>query len=83
MLRYSASPIPEEWDTLINTLATTVDGDPRRIELARQLDQLWTEDARWVFMINYVDLYGVSNRVDWKPYPIENRYFLDAKPRKK
>jgi hypothetical protein len=32
-------------------------------------------------MINYVDLYGVNNRVDWQPYAIENRYFLDAKPR--
>jgi len=28
-------------------------------------------------------IYGVNNRVDWQPYAIENRYFLDAKPRDK
>lgn len=81
--RHYADPIPEEWQKLMDELSRTISGDPRRIEIARKLDKLWTEDAKWVFMINYVDLYGVNNRVDWQPYAIENRYFLDAKPRKK
>ena len=81
--RHYASPIPEAWQGILDELARTATGDPRRIELAQQLDQQWTEYAPWVFLINYVDLYGVNNRVDWKPYAIENRYFLDARPRQK
>jgi hypothetical protein len=81
--RYYAGPIPEEWQRLLDELARTATGDPRRVELARQLDPQWTEYAPWVFLINFVDIYGVNNRVDWKPYAIENRYFLDAKPRTK
>jgi len=67
----------------LDALARTAPDDPRRVELARQLDPQWTDYAAWVFLINFVDLYGVNNRVDWKPYAIENRYFLDTKPRTK
>ena len=81
--RHYAGPVPEEWQRIMDELARTTTGDPRRIEPARQLDQQWTEYAPWVFLINFVDIYGVNNRVDWKPYPIENRHFLDAKPRTK
>ena len=81
--RYYAGPIPEAWQRLLDALARTAPDDPRRVELARQLDPQWTDYAAWVFLINFVDLYGVNNRVDWKPYAIENRYFLDTKPRTK
>ena len=48
------------------------------MRLARQLDELYTEYAPWVFLVNYVDLYGVRNNIVWKPYPHEYRLFLDV-----
>ena len=44
------------------------------------MDELLTDYAPWVFVINYVDLYGVSNEVDWTPYPNERSSFGDAGP---
>lgn len=71
---------PPEWDPLIDELASLPSGSPESIELARQLDAQWTEYAPWVFVVNYVDLYGVSNKLDWKPYSHESRFFIDVKP---
>jgi peptide/nickel transport system substrate-binding protein len=73
---------PKEWDAMIDTLASMPSGTPETTKLARQLDDLFIDYAPWVFVTNYVDLYGVSNKVDWKPYSYEARYFVDVKPRK-
>jgi peptide/nickel transport system substrate-binding protein len=72
---------PDEWDQLISQLVAMPSGSPESIELARKLDELYTEYAPWAFVLNYVDLYGVSNKVEWKPYPHEMRFFTDVKPR--
>lgn len=72
---------PDEWDPLISELGTLASGSPESVALARKLDKLFTEYAPWAFVINYVDLYGVSEKVDWKPYPFESRFFIDVKPR--
>ncbi|HBY93914.1 MAG TPA: hypothetical protein DEP84_08065 [Chloroflexi bacterium] len=72
---------PPEWDEMISELASLPSGAPETIELARKLDELWIDYAPWVWVINYVDLYGVSNDVDWKPYPHEARFFTDVRPR--
>lgn len=69
---------PKDWDTLIDQLAS-LPASPDEIKLARQLDDLWIDYAPWAFVTNYVDLYGVSNKIDWKPYFYEARYFDDAK----
>ena len=73
---------PDEWDELISKLASLPSGSAEAIELARKLDEQVIEYAPWVFVVNFVDLFGVSNRVEWKPYPFESRYFFDVKPRK-
>lgn len=73
---------PPEWDKMIDELVALPSGSPESIKLARQLDDLFTDYAPWVFVTNYVDLYGVSNKVDWKPYSYECRYFVDVKPRR-
>jgi peptide/nickel transport system substrate-binding protein len=72
---------PAAWDTQINTLASLPSGAPETIKLAQQLDDEWIDYAPWVFVTNYVDQYGVSNKIDWKPYSYEMRYFIDVKPR--
>jgi peptide/nickel transport system substrate-binding protein len=72
---------PPEWDEMISELASMASGTPESIELARELDSLWVEYAPWVWVINYVDLYGVHNDVEWSPYPHEVRFFTDVSPR--
>ncbi len=72
---------PPEWDELISELNALPSGSPESIALARELDEMIIEYAPWVFVVNFVDLYGVSNDVEWVPYPFESRYFLDVKPR--
>jgi peptide/nickel transport system substrate-binding protein len=69
---------PDEWDELIVKLSATISGGEESTNLARQLDELYTEYAPWVFLVNYVDLYGVRNNIVWKPYPHEYRLFLDV-----
>ena len=59
-------------------LSATISGGEESTNLARQLDELYTEYAPWVFLVNYVDLYGVNNDIVWKPYPHEYRLFLDV-----
>ena len=71
---------PDEWDEKINELNAMLSGSEESIALARELDELYIEYAPWVFVVNFVDLFGVNNDVDWKPYPFESRYFLDVKP---
>lgn len=72
---------PDEWDELISQLVAMPSGSPESIELARQLNDLYIEYAPWAFVLNYVDLYGVSNKVEWRPYPHEMRFFTDVKAR--
>jgi peptide/nickel transport system substrate-binding protein len=72
---------PKEWDPMIDQLVSMASGSPESTKLARQLDDLFTDYAPWAFVTNYIDLYGVSNAVDWKPYFYEARYFIDAKPK--
>ena len=73
---------PAEWDKMVDQLAAMPSGTPETTKLARQLDDLFIDYAPWVFVTNYVDLYGVSNKVEWKPYSYESRFFIDVKPRK-
>jgi peptide/nickel transport system substrate-binding protein len=72
---------PDEWDAQISELGAVPSGSPESIELARALDEEIIEYAPWVYVVNFVDLFGVSNDVEWKPYPFESRYFVDVQPR--
>jgi ABC-type transport system substrate-binding protein len=69
---------PDEWDAMIDELVSLPSGAPETIELARELDDQVVEYAPWVFVLNYIDLFGVSEEVDWQPYPFESRYLWDA-----
>ncbi len=73
---------PKEWDAMIDQLVSMSSGSPESTKLARQLDDMFMDYAPWAFVTNYIDLYGVSNQIDWKPYFYEARYFFDAKPKK-
>jgi len=71
---------PDEWDEMISRLNAMGTASPESIELATELDELYIEYAPWVFVVNFVDLFGVSNEVEWEPYSFESRYFMDVKP---
>ena len=72
---------PDEWDEKISELNAMLSGSEDSIALARELDELYIEYAPWAFVVNFVDLFGVSNDIEWTPYPFESRYFVDVKPR--
>jgi hypothetical protein len=55
--------------------------DPKRIELLHRLQAEILDLVPWVLVLNYQDIYGLSSKVDWKPFPNENRKMYDAKPR--
>jgi peptide/nickel transport system substrate-binding protein len=70
-MQYAAGP--DTWDQRINDLSLTLSGSPESIEMARALNAEVVEFAPWIFLFNYVDFYGISNRIDWQPYPTEQR----------
>ncbi len=76
-----ASPHPAAWDETINQLGLLTSGSPEATRMAREMDRTWTEFAPWVFLINFQDLYGVSNAIEWKPYSTEQRPLVDITPR--
>lgn len=76
-----ASPHPAAWDADINTLGLLTSGSPEATKAARDMDRTWSEFAPWVFLINYQDLYGVSNNIEWQPYSTEQRPLVDIKPK--
>ena len=71
---------PPEWDEMVDELGSMASGSPEASKLGRELDELWTDYAPWVFLVNFVDLYGVSNEVDWTPYSTEDLAYSDAWP---
>jgi peptide/nickel transport system substrate-binding protein len=77
-----ASPHPAAWDDDISRLGLMTSGRPEALALARAMDHTWSDFAPWVFLINYQDLYGVRNAIEWKPYSTEQRPVVDMKPRK-
>ncbi len=72
---------PDEWDGLIDNLSLTATGSEESISQARALDEMVTDYAPWAFLVNYVDIYGISNKIEWQPYPTEMRLFHDLRLR--
>jgi len=72
---------PDQWDQWITEVGALAADNPRRLELLNKLQEEVLEFAPWVWLINYVDIYAMNSKVDWKPYPHEVRYMWDAKPR--
>jgi hypothetical protein len=55
--------------------------EPRRQDLLYKLQEEILDHAPWVLVLNFQDIYALSNRVDWKPFSNERRDMYDAKPR--
>ena len=60
--------------------AMTLTDTEKRAKVIREMVQILHDDAAAVFTHRQAGLYGVSNRVDWKPAPNEQLYPGLAKP---
>src|SRR5262249_4028558 len=69
-----------ELDQLIADGGATLD-TARRREIYKQANQLFQDDAGWVFLFVPFYNFGVSNKVDWTPRADGNLYMIDAKPK--
>jgi len=72
---------PANWEPDIARVSVLPQGNQERQSALNKLQAEALDWAPWVFLMNDVDLYALSDRVTWQPYPTEYRYFLDAKPR--
>ncbi len=64
--RFTCCPDRKDWDALIEKAQATVD-DRNRVDLYKRLQRELYEEAPFIFAHNVEDIYGVSNRVEWKP----------------
>jgi peptide/nickel transport system substrate-binding protein len=72
---------PENWQADVARVSVLSPGNTERRALLNKLQAQALDWAPWIFLINNVDLYALSNRVEWQPYPIEYRDFRDVKIR--
>jgi peptide/nickel transport system substrate-binding protein len=72
---------PDTWDQWMSQVGLLGLQDPKRLELLYKLQEEIMEFVPWVLVLNYKDIYALSSKVDWKPFPNENRKMYDAKPR--
>jgi peptide/nickel transport system substrate-binding protein len=64
-------------DALIDQAATTTD-QAAQDKLISQIEESMLNEAPFLFLYAQVDLYGVSNRVEWSPRSDESVYLYDA-----
>jgi peptide/nickel transport system substrate-binding protein len=72
---------PDTWDEWLREVGILGLQDPKRLELLYQLQVEVMDYAPWVLVLNYKDIYGLSDKVDWQPYPNERRHMYDAQVR--
>jgi peptide/nickel transport system substrate-binding protein len=72
---------PDQWDEWMRDISLLGLWEPRRLELLYKLQEEILNLVPWVLVLNYKDIYGLSSKVDWQPFPNENRKMYDAKPR--
>ncbi len=68
-----------EIDELVRKQVVTVDPDARAAVL-KDTQRLAHDLAPWVFLFDLEDVYGVSDRLDWEPWPSEDIWLRDAGP---
>jgi hypothetical protein len=56
-------------------------GNTERRTLLNKLQAEALDWAPWILLINNMDIYALSDKIDWQPYSIEYRDFRDAKAR--
>jgi peptide/nickel transport system substrate-binding protein len=72
---------PDHWDAWVREVSLLSAQEPRRWELLYKLQEEIMDYAPWVLVLNFKDIYALSEKVDWKPFPNERRDMYDAKPR--
>jgi peptide/nickel transport system substrate-binding protein len=72
---------PEHWEREVGEVAMLPRSDPRRQEILNDVQAEALDFAPWILLVNLVDVYGMSDKVEWAPFPTESRYFYDAKRR--
>jgi peptide/nickel transport system substrate-binding protein len=72
---------PDTWDEWMREISLLGLQEAKRIELLYRVQAEILNFVPWVLVLNYQDIYGLSSKVDWKPFPNENRKMYDAKPR--
>jgi len=73
---------PANWERDVAQVSLLAIGDPRRKQMLDRLQAEALEWAPWIMLVNLVDVYALSDRVDWEPYPLEFRNFKDARLRR-
>ncbi|MCI0529113.1 MAG: hypothetical protein L0Y56_16880, partial [Nitrospira sp.] len=69
-----------ELDKILVEARRTLD-EVKRLELYHKAAEMVVEDAAWVFLYQQEDIYGVSNRLDWKARSDERLVMFDVKIR--
>jgi peptide/nickel transport system substrate-binding protein len=67
----------QEVDKLIEEARLTMD-ETKRLGLYHKAAEIIVEDAGWVFLYQQEDIYGASNRLDWKARPDERLVMFDV-----
>jgi hypothetical protein len=72
---------PANWEGDVARLALMPRGNRERQPLLDKLQAEALDFAPWILLVNLKDIYALSDRVVWEPYPNEMRNLKDARPR--
>jgi peptide/nickel transport system substrate-binding protein len=72
---------PGTWEGDISRLTLMARGTRERQPLVEKLQAEALDFAPWILLVNLKDVYALSDRVVWEPYPNEMRNLKDARPR--
>jgi peptide/nickel transport system substrate-binding protein len=72
---------PENWEGDVGRLSLMARGNRERQALVERLQAEALDFTPWILLVNLKDIYALSDRVVWEPYPNEVRNLKDARPR--
>jgi peptide/nickel transport system substrate-binding protein len=72
---------PENWEGDVGRLSLMTRGNRERQALVDKLQAEALDFTPWILLVNLKDVYALSDRVVWEPYPNEVRNLKDARPR--
>jgi peptide/nickel transport system substrate-binding protein len=72
---------PANWADDVARLSLLPRGHKDRQPLLDKLQAEALDFAPWILLVNLKDVYALSDRIAWEPYPNEMRNLKDAKPR--
>jgi peptide/nickel transport system substrate-binding protein len=72
---------PANWESDVARLALMARDNRERQPLLDKLQAEAIDFAPWILLVNLKDIYALSDRVIWEPYPNEMRNLKDARPR--